>query len=184
MKVCYLLLFISCFVRDIKTVDNSLNNISFSTTFISDQNDYIKSSTEVIHFQSEYNTTDIVSDDYDYGEQECTADTVIEIFVNNVLPDDYEESKKLDYKRKLNHYNETIAILRRLHRYGESLKKKVDPILKRLMPRMTELLLLVDLPSDCLSSLARIGQSAKDREYWAIKCESINFKKILFLSFT
>ncbi len=41
----------------------------------------------------------------------------------NLLPDDYEEGKRLDLNQKINNLNETIAILKRFHQYKHNIIK-------------------------------------------------------------
>ena len=68
-------------------------------------------------------------------------------------------------------FGESIARLKRLHQYQQNVSRKIEPIIKRLAPRLSEMLFYIDLPSDCMTSLARIGQAARNGERWAIKCK-------------
>jgi hypothetical protein len=133
---------------------------------------------------NEFNSTDIESDDdYNNSEYECSIDTFIDGFLNNILPDDYEENKKLEIKYSTKHFNETIAIVKRLHKYSQNVSEKMQPILKRLMPRITDLLLMIDLPPDCMASLVRIGQSVQNGEQWAFKCKLTKYCFLFFSLF-
>ncbi len=108
------------------------------------------------------------NDDY---IQMCSVDTFIDKLNKVILPQDYEEGKKLEINTKVKHLNQTIAKLKRLYHYSQNVSEKMQPIMKRVMLRMSQILLLIDLPSDCLSSLSRISQSAQDGQQWALKCE-------------
>jgi hypothetical protein len=110
-------------------------------------------------------------DDYDYNSDVCSVDLLIDQFLQLILPQDYEEGKQLDFNRKIEHLNETFAIFKRLHQYSKNVSQKIQPIIKRVMPRISEILLLIDLPSDCMASLVRIGQSAQEGQQWALKCK-------------
>jgi len=118
----------------------------------------------------QFNSTDSENDDNDYSDENCSIDSLIDKFVEHILPDDYEEGKRLDFNKRSNHLNETIATFKRLHQYSQNVSKKLDPIIKRVMPRITDMLLLIDLPPDCMASLVRIGQSAQNQQQWALKC--------------
>jgi archaellum component FlaC len=120
----------------------------------------------------EFNET-YYEDDYDidHKSEVCSVDTVINDLSDQLLPQDYEEGKKLDINRKLKHINETIDTIKRLHQYYNNVSKKMEPIIKRIIPRISDILLSIDLPPDCMASLAMIGQSAQNREQWALKCK-------------
>ena len=119
---------------------------------------------------TEDSTYNVNYDYFDDNEDECYIDSMFDDLIEKILPDDYEEGKQLDYNRKYKHLNESIAIINRLHQYSQNVSKKFEPIMKRITSRMTESLVLIDLPPDCVSSLVRIGQSAKDGQKWALKC--------------
>ena len=114
---------------------------------------------------------DYEEDDYDEDEDECTVDTFIDHYTELLLPEDYEEGKRLDFTQKSYTFSESISRIKRLHQYQQNVSKKVDPIIKRLAPRLSELLFYIDLPSDCMASLVRIGKAAKNGERWAMKCK-------------
>ncbi len=102
-----------------------------------------------IHIQMDFNITNPQKND-DYIQM-CSVDTFIDKLNELILPEDYEEGKKLQINRKVKHLNQ--------------------PIIKRVILRMSQILLPIDLPSDCLSSLSRISQTAQDGQQWALKCE-------------
>jgi ABC-type ATPase with predicted acetyltransferase domain len=128
--------------------------------------------------------TQIYDEESDQYESDfCSIDSVIDYSIENLLPTDYEENKKLDPKRKIKHLNETIATFRRLEEYSKNVSEIMKPIMKRVMPRITDILLMINLPPDCMASLARIGQSAREGETWALKCRSYRvFIKISYIN--
>lgn len=112
------------------------------------------------------------SDDDDDDDEMCSIDQVLD-GLHQYLPDDYEEGKKLPIKKRVDHINETIAIFKRLSVWGESLSARMKPISKRIMSRMSELLYLINLPPECMASLARIGDALQDGQLWAAKCKPL-----------
>lgn len=128
-------------------------------------------------------TADDYEEDYNEyeDEEECTVDAFIDHYSELILPDDYEEGKQLDFTQKSFTFSETISRIKRLHQYQQNVTRKIEPILKRVMPRLSEFLFYIDLPSDCMVSLVRIGQAAKDGERWAMKCK-LSFLRI-FMNF-
>jgi hypothetical protein len=110
-------------------------------------------------------------DDYDDNSNVCSTDIFIDQLSEIILPKDYEENKNLDFNARVKHLNETIATFKRLHQYSQNVSEKLKPIIKRVMPRISQILLMIDLPPDCMASLTRISQSAQDREQWALKCK-------------
>ena len=124
------------------------------------------------------NGTDDDYYEYDYGEgdeegddDDCTVDEFIDHYTELLLPEDYEEGKQLDFTQKSYTFSESIARIKRLHQYQKNVTRKIDPIIKRIIPRLSEMLFYIDLPSDCMSSLVRIGQAARNGEKWALRCE-------------
>jgi len=152
MKIFQLVTIILVIVFKIEAIDYQNSNFDYS-----DNND-----------KNEFNRTYY---DYDDSENECSVDTLIDDFVEIILPEDYEENKQKQIKYNVSHLNETIAIMKRLHQYSQNVSEKMKPIMKRVMPRISEILLLIDLPHNCMASLARIGQSAQDGQLWALKCK-------------
>lgn len=122
-----------------------------------------------IHIQMDFNITNPQKND-DYIQM-CSVDTFIDKLNELILPEDYEEGKQLQINRKVKHLNQTIAKLKRLHHYYQNVSEKMQPIIKRVILRMSQILLPIDLPSDWLSSLSRISQTAQDGQQWALKCE-------------
>jgi hypothetical protein len=158
MKLFYFSLIFSAFIFKLRANDY--------------QNSYNESNYLIDSYINEFNVTDSENDDdYDYNSDVCSVDLLIDQFLQLILPQDYEEGKQLDFNRKIEHLNETFAIFKRLHQYSKNVSQKIQPIIKRVMPRISEILLLIDLPSDCMASLVRIGQSAQEGQQWALKCK-------------
>jgi hypothetical protein len=147
-----------------------------------DYNDYENTSEQPLkHMHSSYNNnnTSINEDEGeeeedagdDYDEETCSIDTFIDEISGKILPDDYEEGKQLEIKFGTESLNETIAIILRLYHYTQNVSEKLQPYVKRIVPRFAELLPLIDLPSDCLASLATISDAIQDGQQWAFKCK-------------
>lgn len=111
-------------------------------------------------------------DDYEDNSNVCSTDIFIDQLSEIILPEDYEQNKNLDFNARVKHLNETIARFKRLHQYSQNVSEKLKPIIKRVMPRISEILLMLDLPPHCMASLTRISQSAQDRQQWALKCKT------------
>ena len=145
---------------------------------IDESNNSTKSYDDYYDEKSETANENPISYEEDYEDfvnsDICAIDFVLDHLSENLLPGDYEENKKLEPKFTVNHLNETIAIIHRLVEYSKNVSEVMKTFMKRVTPRMTDLLLLIDLPPDCLSSLVRIGQSAQEGQIWAMKCE-LNF---------
>jgi hypothetical protein len=109
--------------------------------------------------------------DYDHNSIVCSTDIFIDQLNQIILPEDYEQNTNLDFNTRVKHLNETIATFKRLHQYSQNVSEKLKPIIKRVMPRISEILLMIHLPPDCMASLTRISQSAQDRQQWALKCK-------------
>ncbi|XP_054166924.1 nose resistant to fluoxetine protein 6-like [Oppia nitens] len=116
-------------------------------------------------------------DDYysgdDYGDDEedddCTVDLFVDHYTELLLPEDYEESKKLNFTQKSFTFPEVIEKVKRLHKYQQNVTNKLNPLIKKVMPRLSELIFYVDLPVECMTALARVGQAVQNGDRWAIK---------------
>jgi hypothetical protein len=158
---------------------NITTNSGFETT-TEDLSQIYKNST--MNSNEEEFETEIYDEESDEYESDiCSIDSVIDYSIKNLLPTDYEENMKLDPKQKIKHLNETIAILRRLEEYSKNVSEIMKPIMKRVMPRINDILFMINLPPDCMASLARIGQSAQEGETWALKCRSYRVFIKLFI---
>jgi hypothetical protein len=106
----------------------------------------------------------------------CSIDQMFSSF-GEFYPSENEQSQEPLEPRKPEHLNETMAIIQRLLQIKANISAKMQPKMSRFIPSMMELLLAIDLPSECMASLARIGRAAQEGESWALMCE----KNILFL---
>ena len=116
---------------------------------------------------------DNVDSDYDNEyEEECTVDSLIDQYLVLLLPDDYSEAKKLYFTKKLFSNYETIVKVKRLKQYQQNITQKLEPIIRRMIPQLLEMFCGNDdsLP-DCMASIDRIAQAAKNGEHWSFKCE-------------
>jgi len=143
--------------------------LSFLSIAISGQNDYEYDYSDKSDNYFSNSSDDNFNEKINFNEV-CSVDLLIDKVSENILPEDYEEVSNFSTDSKPKHLNQTIAIIKRLHQYSQNVSKKIEPIIKRIMPRMSEILLSIDLPSDCMASLTRIGQSAQDGQIWAMKC--------------
>jgi len=157
--------------------NNVYNNRGIDTTTekVQPNNEITSKTTEITTKKSSSEETGTISyEEEDYDDYEtsdvCTIDIVIDYLSESLLPGDYEETKKLKPKYKVDHFNETVGIIKRLDQYSKNVSQIMEPIMKRLTTRMTDLLLMLDLPPDCMASLARIGQSVQDGEMWGLRC--------------
>ena len=138
--------------------------------------DYYSEGLNESHFNHRFNSSLNSTDDYEYNseeedEEECSLDIFIDEYIYPLLPEDYEENKKLDFTQKSFTFHETINRIKRLNEYKTNISRKSEPILKQLGLRLSELLFYMDLPADCMTGMARIGEAAKNQELWALKCK-------------
>ncbi|XP_054166927.1 nose resistant to fluoxetine protein 6-like [Oppia nitens] len=52
--------------------------------------------------------------------------------------------------------------------FAKNVSKIYEPIVNRLTARFSELLMEIDLPNDCMSSLIKLGSAVKDKKKWAL----------------
>ena len=108
-------------------------------------------------------------DEHDSGDQ-CSADEVITKMIDIFTPEDFEEGKQ-NMKTDIESFNETLKAIIRLQEYSRNVSRKMSEFSKRLNSQLSETLMTIDLPSECLSSLVRIMSAAKNGELWALKCK-------------
>jgi hypothetical protein len=158
MKINFITIFLAIFIFKSYTFDyeNTENYRNYSEAI------------DIDEFNETYYEDGYHIDD---KSQVCSVDTIINHLSDKLLPEDYDEGKKLDINRKLKHINQTIDTFKRLHQYYKNVSIKVEPIIKRIIPRISDILLSIDLPPDCMASLVMISKSAQDREEWALKCK-------------
>ena len=73
---------------------------------------------------------------------------------------------------RTDHINETIAIFARLYQYSQNISSKIGPTMKRITPRIMEMIYSIDLSPECMASLVRIGGAINDGNLWALKCKN------------
>ena len=89
----------------------------------------------------------------------------------SLTPEDYSEANRSVVYQRVNHINETIDRFIRLKNFTEKLRNTYEPIVQRLSARMSEVLMEIDLPNDCLSSLVNIMSGIRDNKEWALPCK-------------
>ena len=104
------------------------------------------------------------------SDDQCSPDEIISQILDILTPEDFEEGKE-NIKSDIESFNETIEAVLRLQQYTRNVSQKMSEFSKRMNSRLSETLMTIDLPSDCMTSLIRIMSAAKNGELWAIKCE-------------
>ncbi|XP_054166940.1 uncharacterized protein LOC128964376 [Oppia nitens] len=108
------------------------------------------------------------ADDDNFNENGCSADSMINFFIDKLTPDDYEEGKQ-NIKHTFGSLNETIKVFNRLEIYGKNVSEKLSEFTKRMNSRVAEVLMEMDLEDQCMQSLARIMNGARDGDRWALR---------------
>ena len=133
--------------------------------------DYDSNSDISIGNKTENLDIDEDKDDKDDNDDErCSADAIIEQFNWMILPDDYEEGKN-NVKDRFESFNQTIEVIARLNQYNKNVSQKMSEFHKRISNRLSEVLMTVDLPSECMTSLIRIVNGVNNEDLWALKCK-------------
>ena len=102
---------------------------------------------------------------------QCSADQIIDRFIEIFTPDDYDEGKA-NIKYELKSYDEFFSAYNRMNEYGRNVRDRLSEFGDRLNGRMSEATMEVNLSADCVKSLDRIGKAARNGEIWALKCKS------------
>ena len=101
-------------------------------------------------------------------------------FLELLTPQDYEQANLSDINTRVQHFNETFNKFERLQTFQQNISKSFQPILQRIIARITEPLMEMHLPNDCMTALIKIGAGIQNRKPWALKCEyNEKFKKII-----
>ena len=108
-----------------------------------------------------------------YSEQVrdvCSPDEIMAKMVDILLPEDYEEGKD-NIKTEITSINEVLESMNRFHEYRLNVSRKMTEFTETMNSRLSETLKTIELPTDCMTSLARIISAAKNGELWAMKCK-------------
>ncbi|CAG2116817.1 unnamed protein product, partial [Medioppia subpectinata] len=85
----------------------------------------------------------------------------------SLTPEDWEQEKNRSviYQR-VDHINQTVDKLNRLKNITDKIRQTYEPIVQRLGSRLSEVLMEIDLPNDCMRSLITIMTGIKDGKQW------------------
>ena len=103
--------------------------------------------------------------------KKCSLNRLMDNMFESLTPEDYSEANRSVVYQRVNHINETIDRFIRLKNFAEKLRNTYEPIVQRLSARMSEVLMEIDLPNDCLSSLIQIMSAIRDHKEWALPCK-------------
>ena len=112
----------------------------------------------------------------DTDSHQCSTNKLLNKFFESITPEDYEEGQQMNIYSKVKNEREFIGRIERLNDWSNNLSKTYEPILKRLQNRLSETLMTIDLPNDCLKSLVKIGVALKEGKSWALTCKSIKLE--------
>jgi len=138
---------------------------SFQINFIFTSNQFEDS------FHNLFNNS--LTNDYDFDnecEDQCSSDQIIDQMIGVFTPDDYEEGKQ-NIKYEFKTIEETLNALKGLDEYQQNVRQKMSEFIKRLSNRLSEVLMTIDLPQECMNPLVRITNSANDGQVWGLKCK-------------
>ena len=114
----------------------------------------------------------IESDTEEYAEEleepkKCSLDKLMDK-LEKYIPNAIDFRKDVKIRQTVDNMNESIAIVKNL---VQLLKPNIDNnLMIRLTQRITELFISMDLKPECMSTIVRIGESARNMEGWALKC--------------
>ena len=103
--------------------------------------------------------------------KKCSLNRLMDNMFESLTPEDYSQANHSVVYQRVNHINETIDRFIRLKNFAEKLRNTYEPIVQRLSARMSEVLMEIDLPNDCLSSLVNIMSGIRDNKKWALQCK-------------
>ena len=104
----------------------------------------------------------------------CPPNKPLVKFFETLTPDDYDQANMSDINRRVDHINITIERLERLQMFSQNMSKTFDPIIKRIVSRISEILFENQLPNECMTDLIRIGSGIHNKKTWALKCKLKN----------
>lgn len=118
------------------------------------------------------------NEDYDYDEDDEEEDEWEQMMneaMNKLFPPNLER-KPIKVVKVVPHINDTIRILKRL---GNLLKEVMGPLMKRLQPRLMNVIYETDLSTECMQSILRLVSQGQSGGVWALKCKlyAIKFLK-------
>jgi hypothetical protein len=114
------------------------------------------------------NTTD--SDDQLYvNENTCPPRGMVDEIKYIVLPDDFDEQVN-DIPLSIKSIDEYENIIRRLSGYRHNVSEKLSEITKLVGNEAKDILLTLNVSSDCMTSIFRIINGIQNSESWAFSC--------------
>ena len=146
----------------------------------SDKNELNQVLAVLYHLDIEHAKSDLMERNETSNPNEmglCSIEDVLNKFIEIITPDDFDQVNMNDMNRKVKHWNETIKKVERNQVWTMNIKDRLEPTAKRIMARVIENIIVLDLNEECLKSLVRIGNDISNQEQWAIQCELVfNFQ--------
>ena len=128
--------------------------------------------------QTDVNSMTEMGQTSDRSEHQCSSYHLLDKFFQSITPDDYEIGVNMNFYSRVQSMKDVNEKVERLIGWSKNVSKTYEPLLNRIQMRLSESLMLIDIPDDCLKSLVRIGVAINDRELWALRCEYIKHIKI------
>ena len=104
---------------------------------------------------------------------QCSIEDVLNKFLEIITPDDFDQANMNDMYTRVKNFNQTIEKFVRLEKWSTNIRARLEPTAKRIMSRVIENVIVLDLNEECLKSLVRIGNGISNQEKWAIQCELV-----------
>ena len=104
---------------------------------------------------------------------QCSIEDVLNKFLEIITPDDFDQANMNDMYTRVKNFNQTIEKFVRLEKWSTNIRARLEPTAKRIMSRVIENVIVLDLNEECLKSLVRIGNGISNQEPWAIQCELV-----------
>lgn len=125
--------------------------------------------------ESDLNSSKIVDKNIESKSivEKCPLNSLIDKLIENLLPNDYEIVERDVVYKSVDHINDTFVKLDRLQRWAKNISTNFDNVAKRIVARIIESVMLVDIEAGCRNSLVKIGNAIQHGEAWAIQCKLV-----------
>ena len=149
------------------------NSVVF-TSLYSDQNDLNQLLADLKNLDIEQAKSELMERNETLNNNlmgQCSIEDVLNKFLEIITQDDYDQVNMNDMHTRVKHWNETLKKFERLEKWSTNIRSRLEPTAKRIISRVIENLIVLDLNEDCLKSMVRIGTGISERKTWAMNCE-------------
>jgi len=138
------------------------------------ENDNIKVNDNINNSESHDNSEKDNNENIDNDEDNETdnGNQCLDIdLLKEFTPDDYDDGKMLKPNKRVSHINDTLIVLNRLRKLSINWMNNMQSLRRKLLPQMSDLIYMIDLPPECLLAYANIIKGMSNGELWSFKCK-------------